>query len=489
MILKKQMWSRMFAMLLAVVATTTVCAQSVRNFKVNITEDGEATLELFIPENATGRAVVCCPGGGYSHLSYENEGVNWASFFNKQGITLAVLKYRMPKGDKQKPLGDAYSAIRMLRDSAEVWNVNPYDIGIMGFSAGGHLASAVSTHAEVNARPNFTILFYPVISMNSSVTHKGSCVNFLGDGLDDENMQKEWSSERKVNRHKTPPAIILMSYDDTAVPPVTNGIEYYKSMRKQGVPCTMYIYPTGGHGWGSRTTFAYHDQMEMELSNWLKTIQAPKATAKRVVCIGNSITDGHGIDMPSVNGYPAQLQRLLGDEYVVKNCGNSGRTLLNNGNLPITKEWQWREAKAWNPDIVVIKLGTNDSKKINWDEHSKEFTTDLQHMIDTLSAITPNAQRGVKKAKPRIMLCCPIKGDHSDGDEAGRCRDSVVRGEIIPMIREVARKNKLEVIDLYDVVELGTDDFLRDKLHPTKKGAGKIAKTVAEAIVRKSEKK
>lgn len=480
---------RALATLLAILAVALASAQGARHFKVNITKDGEATLELFIPDGATGKAVVCCPGGGYGHLSYENEGVNWAPFFNKQGITLAVLKYRMPQGDRQKPLGDAYNAIRMLRDSAEVWGVNPYDIGIMGFSAGGHLASAVSTHASADARPNFTILFYPVISMNGEMTHRGSCVNFLGEDINDEKMLREWSSERKVHRHKTPPAIILMSYDDKTVPPTTNGMEYYKSMRKHGVPCAMYVYPTGGHGWGSRTTFAYHDQMETELSNWLKTINAPKPTARRVVCIGNSITDGHGIEMPSANGYPAQLQKILGDDYVVMNCGNSGRTLLTNGNLPIVKESQWRDAKAWNPDIVVIKLGTNDSKKINWDEHSNEFATDLQHMIDTLSAITPNAQRGVKKAKPRIMLCCPIIGDHSDGDEAGRCRNSVIRDEIIPKIREVARKNKLEVIDLYNVVDLNDGDFLPDRLHPNRKGAEKIAKTVAEAIVRKSEKK
>lgn len=473
---------KIFLILTMALIAINIKAEPARHFTVNVSSDGKATLELFIPENASGRAVVCCPGGGYQHLAYQHEGTDWAPFFNKQGITLAVLKYRMPNGNKELPLSDAYNAIKMLRDSATVWNVNPYDIGIMGSSAGGHLASAVSTHASVNERPNFTILFYPVISMNKQVTHKGSCMNFLGENVDDERMQKEWSSERKVHQHTTPPAILLMSADDTTVPPITNGIEYYKSMRKHGIPCAMYVYPTGGHGWGSRTSFKYHEQMETELTNWLQTLNAPKATAKRVVCIGNSITDGYGIDMCDVNSYPAQLQQILGSDYVVMNCGNSARTLLNKGNLPFMKEPEWRDAKEWNPDIVVIKLGTNDSKRYNWDEHGKDFPTDLQLMIDTLSSIRPTAKATRSKGTPRIILCCPIVGNDVNTDEYGRCRDSVIAGEIIPMIRKVAKKNDLEVIDLYPTLKIGTDDFQKDGLHPTRKGAKKIAEEVAKKI-------
>ncbi len=110
----------------------------------------------------------------------DHEGHQWAEFFNKQGIAFFVLKYRMPNGDRTIPLGDAYQAIRTVRDSASIWHINPQDVGIMGFSAGGHLASSVSTHAEYAARPDFSILFYPVISMDERITHKGSCVNFPG---------------------------------------------------------------------------------------------------------------------------------------------------------------------------------------------------------------------------------------------------------------------------------------------------------------------
>ena len=202
-------------------------AQTARKIKLVNSPDGESKLEVFFPENPTGRAIVGCPGGGYSHLAMEHEGYNWADYFNSQGITYCVLTYRMPKGDRNIPLSDAYNAIRTVRDSAAQWHVNPYDVGIMGFSAGGHLASSVSTHAPFDARPNFSILFYPVISMNEKETHKGSCVGFLGDARSDAKLVKEWSNYNAVRRHLTPPAIILLSADDRAVPALTNGFKYF----------------------------------------------------------------------------------------------------------------------------------------------------------------------------------------------------------------------------------------------------------------------
>ena len=167
-------------------------AQTARKFTLNLTPDGTANLTCYLPDQPNGRAVVGCPGGGYSHLSMNNEGYDWASYFNGQGIAYFVLKYRMPNGDRTIPVGDAQKAIRMVRDSAQTWGINPYDVGIMGFSAGGHLASSVSTHSDFGARPNFSILFYPVISMNERETHKGSVDRFLGEeGKKDAALVKE----------------------------------------------------------------------------------------------------------------------------------------------------------------------------------------------------------------------------------------------------------------------------------------------------------
>lgn len=452
----------------------TVSAQTARKITVNITDDGKANMQVFLPDNPTGRAIVDCPGGGYSHLSMQNEGTDWAQWFNKQGIAFCVLTYRMPKGDRTIPMSDAQNAIRMVRDSAQAWGVNPYDVGIMGFSAGGHLASITATKAPIEARPDFQILFYPVISMEERATHKGSVVNFLGESRNDEKLVKQFSSDKQVYRHTTPPAFLVLAGDDRAVPPLTNALPYYTALRKAGVPAAMHIYPAGGHGFGFRSSFAYHDQLLEELSAWLKSLPAPNSTAKRVACVGNSITDGYGIDMSDVQSYPAKLQKMLGTDYYVKNFGVSGRTMLNSGDRPYMKEKAWTEAKSFQPDIVIIKLGTNDSKACNWDTHSKEFRTDMQQMIDELNALP---------SKPRIILCNPIKAASlRKSDDPKQIRDSILVADIIPMIAKVAKKNKLEVLDLRPLIEPSTDLMQRDGIHPTPKGAESIARNVAETV-------
>lgn len=260
-------------------ASMVCMAQSTdKKFTVNNSEDGKSELTVYLPKAsmATGRAIVDCPGGGYTHLSMDNEGHNWAEYFNSRGIAFVVLKYRMPNGDRSIPLGDAYNAIRTVRANASEWHVNPNDVGIMGFSAGGHLASAVSTHAEEAVRPNFSILFYPVISMNEYETHKGSCVGFLGEKRNDKALQWEWNSAMSVRPGITPPAIILLASDDNAVPALTNGVEYYTSMLKAGNRCAMMCYPSGGHGFGFKETFKFHEQMLSELSRWLEMLPKPK---------------------------------------------------------------------------------------------------------------------------------------------------------------------------------------------------------------------
>ena len=250
--------------------TITASAQTARKLTVNMTDDGKANMVGYLPQNPTGRAVVDLPGGGYSHLSMQNEGHDWAEWFNRQGIAFFVVTYRMPGGDRTIPMGDAQRAIRTVRDSALVWGINANDVGIMGFSAGGHLAATVSTHSEQAVRPDFSILFYPVISMNERETHKGSCIGFLGpEGMKDEQLVKEWSAQNAVQSQVTPPASILLANDDRAVPPVTNGVAYYSAMCLAGNSCAMHIYPTGGHGFGFRATFKYHDQMLSDLTTWL----------------------------------------------------------------------------------------------------------------------------------------------------------------------------------------------------------------------------
>ena len=453
-------------------ALSALAQSTARKFVLKNSADGQSELTCYLPQNPTGRAVVDCPGGGYSHLAMDHEGHQWAEYFNKQGIAFFVLKYRMPKGDRNIPLSDAYQAMRTVRDSAAVWHINKEDVGIMGFSAGGHLASSVSTHAEYDARPNFSILFYPVISMDERITHKGSCVNFLGEERKtNPQLVKEWSNDKAVRRHLTPRAIILMSSDDEVVPPVTNGVAYYSAMRNEGNECTMHVYPTCGHGWGFSPGIPFHEQMLNDLTSWLNHFQGPKEDAVRVACIGNSITDGHGIGMAPVNGYPAVLQKKLGEGYLVKNFGVSARTMMNKGDLPYMNELAWRDAQAFNPNIVVIKLGTNDSKTHNWVHGADEFRQSMQAMIDTLKALP---------SKPKIYLCSPIPAFK----DSWTINDSVIVNGEMPIIKKLAKKNKCQFIDLHTSYTYG-DMMQNDGIHPNAKGAAKMADIIFDAIEKK----
>lgn len=453
-------------------ALSALAQSTARKFVLKNSADGQSELTCYLPQNPTGRAVVDCPGGGYSHLAMDHEGHQWAEYFNKQGIAFFVLKYRMPKGDRNIPLGDAYQAMRTVRDSAAVWHINKEDVGIMGFSAGGHLASSVSTHAEYDARPDFSILFYPVISMDERITHQGSCVNFLGEERKtNPQLVKEWSNDKAVRRHLTPRAIILMSSDDEVVPPVTNGVAYYSAMRNEGNECTMHVYPTCGHGWGFSPGIPFHEQMLNDLTSWLNHFLGPKENAVRVACIGNSITDGYGIGMSPVNGYPAVLQKKLGEGYLVKNFGVSARTMMNKGDFPYMNELAWRDAQAFNPNIVVIKLGTNDSKTHNWVHGADEYRQSMQAMIDTLKALP---------SKPKIYLCSPIPAFK----DSWTINDSVIVNGEMPIIKKLAKKNKCQFIDLHTSYTYG-DMMLKDGIHPNAKGAAKMADIIFDAIEKK----
>ena len=460
-------------------------AQTARKFTLDLTADGKAQMVCFLPATPSGKAIVGVPGGGYSVLSNNHEGYMASDWLNQQGIAYFVVNYRLPEGDRTKPMGDVMQGIRTVRDSAEVWGINPHDVGIMGFSAGGHLASVISTHADFDVRPDFSILFYPVISMDERVSHKWSCVNFLGEeGQKDPALVRDFSTMNVVRSHLTPPAVIITASDDRLVPFVTNGLEYYKAMRNAGNDCAMFVYPTGDHGFGFGPWFKYHDQLLTDLGNWLKARQTPKPGAIRVACIGNSITDGHGIEMRTAYGYPAMLQKKLGEDYWVKNFGVSSRTLLNKGDFPYMKEVAWKDALDFKPDVVVIKLGTNDSKPQNW-QYGSEFRQDLEQMITTLcpSLATPakkgkKAKAAVAEVKPRIILCTPVPAFKPSWEIS----DSVITNAIIPIQQEVAKKYGLQVIDLHTLFAGAEDLLLDDGIHPNGKGADRMADIIAEQI-------
>lgn len=233
--------------------------------------------------NNCGKSVIICPGGGYARYSMNNEGFDWIPFFRGLGFTVAVLKYTLPDGNPDLPLKDAEQAMRVMKSHGGEWGVNPDSVGIMGFSAGGHLASMLTVTEKDDVRPAFAILFYPVISMKEGITHVRSH-NELMTAEASAETERRFSSELHVGP-KTPPVFIACSNDDHTVKP-KNAATFYMAMLDNERNCSLHVYPTGRHGWGFRDSFVYHDQMVSELTRWImcamnKQDNKPEAVRKK----------------------------------------------------------------------------------------------------------------------------------------------------------------------------------------------------------------
>ena len=222
------------------------------------------------PAKATGQAVVICPGGGYAKLSMDQEGYLMAQWLAKNGIAAFVLEYRLPNGHKEVPLEDAVEAIRVVRKKAKKFNIDPKKVGIMGFSAGGHLAASASNIPPVADRPNFSVLFYPVVIANHYTSHVGSFRNLLGKGFIQADAD-EFSMD-KLASENTPPTILLLSDDDATVP-AAGAAMYYAALRYHGVKASMYVFPEGGHGWGNYDKFSYQKEWQHLLLRWLSELK------------------------------------------------------------------------------------------------------------------------------------------------------------------------------------------------------------------------
>lgn len=247
------------------------------------------SLEVYLPSkaNATGKAVLIFPGGGYHILAYDWEGTDIAKFLNSRGIAGIVVKYRLPTSssiiEKHKvPLIDAQRAMRMVRANAATWNITEGDIGIMGFSAGGHLASTLGTHFEEmaykrkdsvddhSARPDFMALVYPVITFDETVTHSGSKNALIGETPDAERVAY-FSNELRVTA-ATPPTILIHASDDAAVLP-NNSILFYQALIRNKISATLHIYPRGGHGFSLATKNAYLSGWTDRLIEWIENLE------------------------------------------------------------------------------------------------------------------------------------------------------------------------------------------------------------------------
>ena len=259
---------------------------------IRISKISRPTLAAFLPpkEKATGAAVIICPGGGYAIVAAGHEGSDVAKVFNSMGIAAFVLKYRMPDDSTMKdrsigPLQDAQQAIKIVRDNAKKLDIDPHKIGILGFSAGGHLAATMATHystslisntSNTDLRPDFCILVYPVVSFSDSIGHRGSRDNLLGKNPSAEQI-RNYSNELQVT-DSTPPTFLVHAADDDAVNP-DNSIAFYQALRKHHVHAELHIYESGGHGFGLKMKNS--DDLWMDRCyNWMKANGWLKMAAK-----------------------------------------------------------------------------------------------------------------------------------------------------------------------------------------------------------------
>ena len=262
--------------------------QSEVNEILRISKVQEPDIKVFLPTKriATGQAVVICPGGGYAILAYDLEGTEVAKWLNSKGVAAIVLKYRLPNSKSNvvphlTPLMDAKRAIRLVRHHAKEWNINSNKVGVMGFSAGGHLASTLGTHFDngekdskdevdrLSSRPDFMMLLYPVITMKEAYMHAGSRNNLIGEKPSAE-LANLYSNDLQVTPN-TPPTFIVHATDDGAVP-VENSLSFYKALVNNKVLAEMHIYPYGGHGFGLATGKGYLETWTDRCIDWLRYI-------------------------------------------------------------------------------------------------------------------------------------------------------------------------------------------------------------------------
>jgi len=271
------------------------------------------TMRLYRPKEPNGAAVLICPGGGYGALATDHEGHQLAVWYNQIGVTAAVLKYRLGRRYAHPaPLNDAQRGLRYLRSHADELGLSSDRIGVMGFSAGGHLAATLSTHFDdgnadadepierVSCRPDFTVLGYPVISLTADYAHSGSARNLLGESPDPE-LLRSLSNETQVTE-ETPPAFIFQTGEDRGVP-AENAIDYVLALRRHGIPCELHLYQNGPHGVGMGIGDPVLASWMDRLHDWLRT-NGWLTDAQRAAVRGTVTVDGEPLRWGTITFLP-----------------------------------------------------------------------------------------------------------------------------------------------------------------------------------------
>ncbi|MFI3304926.1 MAG: GDSL-type esterase/lipase family protein [Rikenellaceae bacterium] len=452
------------------------------------TEQGDLNLEIFYPNDTKkGKkrvAIISFFGGGWSSGSTKHF-YEQSEYYASLGIVAITPEYRISSRHKTTPFEavmDAKSAVRWVRQHSKELGIDPNKIIVSGGSAGGHLAACTGTIEgcdedavqKVSSKPNALILFNPVSKTTKDGYGSGRVVG----------RETEISPVHHIKRGVVPTLILHGTHDTTV--PYANSVEFAEKMLECGNECRLVSAFGENHGFFNGSLFRKSngsrnfDKCMYETSKFLAEqgyISEDKVMEKpdpiRVACLGNSITFGARIENREQDCYPANLQRLLGDDYDVKNFGRSGATLLTNGNVPYIETIPYKALQEFGPDVVIIKLGTNDSKGLNWDSHSAEFEADYKALIAKLKS---NPAR-----KAEVILCSPmpafLKRETFTGDSQKMIDDSVIINHIYPIIKKLAKGNKSLFIDAYHPF-VDRADLFPDKIHPGAEGAKMLAELI-----------
>lgn len=422
-----------------------------------------SSIKPYLPPKgkATGAAVVVCPGGGYATLAMDHEGEQVAEWLNSLGVAAFVLRYRHGEHARQPgPLQDAQRAIRLVRARADAWGIDPERVGILGFSAGGHLASTAGTHFDEgfptaadaadrqSSRPDFMVLVYPVISMTQDFTHEGSKRNLLGESPDSE-LERRYSTEQQVSE-ETPPTFLVHTTSDEAVP-VENSLAFYQELREEGVPAEMHVFAEGPHGFGlgpddpALSMWPKLCEVWMRREGFLGQTSGPGATkasqaaperdtteAERIVFFGDSITEAG--DRPG--GYVRLIADSLHERYPNQDIEVIGAGISGN-RVPDLLARVGPDVLVHDPTAVVVYIGINDVW--HWELYNRgtpkeEFEEGLRTLADTLN-----------QAGAEVILCTPsMIGEKPDGSNP---QDAML-DEYAEISRRVAEEKDLHVCDL-----------------------------------------
>ncbi len=447
-------------------------------------EQRDLELHIFYPndqQNGKNRPVVINFFGGGWVGGDPKQFFDQCEYYASLGMVAISVDYRVSSKDKTSPFQsvmDAKSAVRWVRQNKKMLGIDPDKIVTSGGSAGGHIAVCTALiegveddpKLKVSSVPNAMILFNPVVN----TTAEGYGANKLV------GHETDLSPLHHV-RPNLPPTLLFHGTCDTTVP-YQNAVDFVAAMTAQGNDCTLISAFGENHGFFNSPNFRasagdrnYKRAMResaifLAKLGYISEDLIPSPEPIRIACAGNSITFGSRVEDRETNCYPAVLQNLLGDDYEVRNFGRSGATLLNRGNIPYSQTQEYKDLVEFAPDIVIVKLGTNDTKAKNWC-YGEDFEADYTALIKSFKSL--------ETRRPEVYLCTPMPA--FTPIDSPSINSAIVENEILPKVGSVAKDNRLVLIDLHRAFA-GCPTLFPDKIHPNAEGAKMMATYIYDQI-------